>query len=144
MTQQRLAKVLGYSGLVPFIFFSSLNWLDYTFVKDPHYYLMTYAAIILSFMGAIHWGVAMSVESDRKNYQLGISVIPPLLAWLALLLPEIYGYSILIISFSLLCLLDKAQNKRGVFPEWYYPMRVILTTVVVLCLIISSLALVLH
>ena len=112
MTQQRLAKVLGYSGLVPFIFFSSLNWLDYTF--------------------------------DRKNYQLGISVIPPLLAWLALLLPEIYGYSILIISFSLLCLLDKAQNKRGVFPEWYYPMRVILTTVVVLCLIIASLALVLR
>lgn len=142
MSQQKLAKVLGYAGLIPFIFFSLLSWLDYTFVKDPHYYLMTYAAIILSFMGAVHWGVAMSIVSDKANHQLGISVIPPLLGWLALLLPVIYGYSILIISFSLLCIFDKAQNKRGTLPEWYYPMRVILTSVVVLCLITASLALV--
>jgi len=142
MSQQKLAKVLGYAGLIPFIFFSLLSWVDYTFVKDPHYYLISYAAIILSFMGAIHWGVAMSNVSDKSNQQLGISVIPPLLAWLALLLPVIYGYGILIISFSFLCLMDKALNKRGVLPEWYYPMRVILTYVVVLCLIGASLALI--
>lgn len=144
MSQQKLAKMLGYAGLIPFVFFSVISMLDYSFIKDPHYFLMTYAAIILSFMGAIHWGVAMSIDSDKANYQLGISVIPPLLGWFALLLPATYGYSILIISFSLLCLLDKEQNKRGVFPEWYYPMRVILTTIVVLSLIMASLALVIR
>ena len=141
MPQEKLAKILGYAGLIPFVFFSVISWLNFQFMKEPHYYLMTYAAIILSFMGAIHWGVAMSVKNDKANFQLGISVIPSLLGWFALLLPSIYGYSILIISFSLLCLLDKEQNKRGVFPAWYYPMRVILTAIVVLCLIISSLAL---
>ena len=141
MPQQKLAKMLGYAGLIPFVFFSVISWLDFPLIQAPHYYLMTYAAIILSFMGAVHWGVAMSVKNEKANYQLAISVVPPLLGWFALLLPMIYGYSILIISFSLLCLLDKEQNKRGVFPEWYYPLRVILTTIVVMCLIIASLAL---
>ncbi len=142
MPQQKLANILGYSGLIPFVFFSLLNWIDVTVVTEPHHYLLTYGAIILSFMGAVHWGVAMSIKSDNASYQLGISVIPALLGWLALLLPLIYGYSILIVSFSLLCLLDNIHNKQGVFPGWYYPMRVKLTTIVVLSLVLASLSLI--
>jgi hypothetical protein len=138
MPQEKLAKLLGYAGLIPFITFSALSWVENTVIDNPAYYLVTYAAIILSFMGAIHWGVAMSVKSERANFQLAISVVPPLLGWLALLLPIIYGYSLLIVSFIALCLLDREQNKQGVFPTWYYPMRVILTTIVVLCLILAT------
>ena len=140
MYVKRLANILGYAGLIPFIVFSVLSVVDFKSVIDPHLYLTTYAAIILSFMGAIHWGVAMVSEDTLSARQLGISVIPPLLGWIALLLPTVYGYSLLIISFSLLCMLDKHYHMQKAFPAWYYPMRVILTSIVVLCLILAAIS----
>ena len=89
-------------------------------------------------MGAIHWGAAMSNEDRLARVQLGLSVIPPLLAWLALMLPQVYGYSIFIISFVALCIFDGRISERGRLPSWYTPMRVMLTTVVVICLILGA------
>jgi hypothetical protein len=140
MKLQQLAKLLGYAGLIPFIVFSLGTWITLPFVHNTHFVLMTYAAVILSFMGAIHWGVAMSRSSDIEVTQLGLSVIPALIGWLALLVASVYGYILLILCFSALLLADKSVNKAGLLPGWYLPMRMILTTIVVLCLLIAALA----
>lgn len=107
---------------------------------NPHYLLQTYAAVILAFMGAVHWGAAMSGEDRFAQTQLGLSVIPPLLAWLALMIPQVYGYSLLIVSFAALCMADNMVGRIQRFPSWYSPMRVALTTVVIFCLITAALA----
>jgi hypothetical protein len=140
MKLQQLAKLLGYAGLIPFIVCSLGTWVTLPLVHDPHFVLMSYAAVILSFMGAIHWGIAMTRSSDIELAELGLSVIPALIGWLALLLAAAYGYILLIVCFSVLFLADRSVSKAGLLPDWYLPMRVILTTIVVLCLLIAALA----
>jgi len=83
----QLALLLGYAGLVPFvsgalgIWGIPIGWRP--LVLDA---LLDYAAVILAFMGAIHWGLAMRGEASdiKARLQLGLSVIPPLLGWAAL------------------------------------------------------------
>lgn len=140
MTIERLATLLGYAGLVPFVVFCVGTWLPLPAVADSHFVLMSYAAVILSFMGAIHWGAAMAQANGAGLLQLGLSVIPALLAWVALLISPIYAYSLLILAFVALCIADQRAVGGGRLPSWYAPLRVVLTTVVVICLIAAAMA----
>ena len=59
---------LGASGLIPFILLAGALWIspvDYHPVL--HDWIRTYAAVILSFIGAIHWGVAMVHRDMAMN-----------------------------------------------------------------------------
>ena len=142
MQLQQLAKTLGYAGLAPFIVFSIGTWLTLPVMANAHSVLLTYAAIILSFMGAIHWGLAMAQNSRIATIQLGASVLPALLGWLALLIPMLYGYGLLAICFIVLLIADKYASGKGLLPDWYLPMRMVLTTVVVLSLVAAGLTVV--
>lgn len=136
----RLPARLGYAGLIPFVVLSAAIWLapaNYQVLINQA--LLLYASLILAFMGAVHWGLAMLRTDHNYQPQLGISVIPALLAWFALFLPEILNYSVLIIGFALLCLFDTHMTKTGRAPNWYPQLRSPLTTVVVACLIVAQL-----
>ena len=136
-----IATILGYGWLLPFIGLALGLWLTpEQYQPSVHHALLTYAAIILSFMGAIHWGTAIALKNDQQKLQLGISVIPPLLAWLAMLLPLNYSYAILIVAFCVLCIYDSRMTKHGHLPDWYPTLRIPLTTTVVATLITSLLA----
>ena len=140
MNLQQLAKVLGYAGLVPFIVFSIASWTTLPQVDIAHDWLISYAAVILSFMGAIHWGVAMSKGSPIDTIELGFSVLPALLAWLALLIPALFAYGLLVLSFTTLYWADRYVNDVGLLPAWYLPMRFVLTLVVIVCMLVAALA----
>lgn len=47
--------------------------------------LLAYGATILSFLGAIHWGLALRDRIDPSASMLAWGVVPSLLAWVALL-----------------------------------------------------------
>ena len=145
--KEKTAKSLGYAGLIPFIIFSIGSWFQLPIISDSIYILTAYAAIILSFMGAIHWGVAISstaissTESQNSQYLIA-SVIPGLSAWLALLLPQTYALTLLMIGFIVLIIYDWSVEKPQRLPDWYMPMRNRLTIVVLMCLTITQLSLV--
>lgn len=130
---EKTAKILGYAGLIPFITFTIASWMPLPYSTYAIHILLCYAAIILSFMGAIYWGVVMSGEQPGSKYFIA-SVIPALLAWSALLMPTLFAFAILIVGFIALIVFDQAVEKSLKFPGWYIPMRNILTSVVVLCL----------
>ena len=109
-------------------------------VSDSTYILTAYAAIILSFMGAIHWGIAMSRSEDQNGKYFIASVIPGLSAWVALLLPQRYAIILLMIGFIALIIYDWSVEKPHGLPVWYIPMRNRLTLVVVMCLMITQLS----
>ena len=134
------AKMLGYAGLIPFVTFSIGCWIPLPLVHDPVAILIAYAAVILTFIGAVHWGVVMSANDDRHSMQLVASVVPSLVGWLALLMPAAPALIVLLFGFIVHILYDWAMHKQLVFPEWYLPMRVRLTTVVSICLLSSIFA----
>jgi hypothetical protein len=92
-----VAWLLGFGGVIPFLvlFLALLPGLSPGFAssQDITLWLLAYAAIILSFIGAVHWGVALAKDEDAMNNQQGswnfvYGIMPALLAWFALLLPH--------------------------------------------------------
>lgn len=140
-TPPRLASLLGYAGLVPFVSGALGFWLTplawRPFVLDA---LLDYAVVILAFMGAIHWGLAMRAEASdaRAQIQLGLSVLPPLLGWLAVAgLPLVLAFPLMLVAFIALYLADLRAVKLGLAPRWYPALRTPLTLVVCLSLVVA-------
>jgi hypothetical protein len=64
--------------------------------------LVNYGAVILSFVGALHWGFAMTVQdmsAEQGRDRFIWSVIPALIAWIATLLLMPLGCLLLVIGF---------------------------------------------
>ena len=84
------ARVLGVAGLLPFAAGAAAIWLASPQDTLASAVLLAYAALIASFLGGIHWGLAMR-ESPADTAQLLWGVSPSLLGWLAVLLPPRWG-----------------------------------------------------
>jgi len=86
-----LALRLGYAGLVPFVAGAALIWLV---LPEAHPYvtlaLSAYAAVIISFLGGIHWGLVMR-QPEPAAASLLWGVVPSLLAWLAVMMVPASG-----------------------------------------------------
>jgi hypothetical protein len=128
------AKALGYAGLIPFVVFGIGCWIPLPYVVNAPYILIAYGAIILSFMGAVHWGAAMASTDQQRGRYFIASVMPALLAWPALLLPHTLALVILLAGFIGLYVYDRSVEKAQGFPGWYIPIRTRLTVIVSLCL----------
>ena len=60
MKTQSIATLLGYGGAVPFIGFGALIVTDSTaWDIEVETVLLFYGAVILSFLGGIHWGLSL-------------------------------------------------------------------------------------
>jgi hypothetical protein len=137
----RPAFWLGTGGLVPFVVLSSA-----LFALPEHtrpqilQWLIAYAAVILSFVGALHWGVAMvhaqMREADRTVF-MAWSVVPALAAWVALLLPAKTALLLMAGTFVVHFAADRQLAHRFLLPAWYLRLRGGLTGVVVLCLLLA-------
>ena len=86
-----IAHRLGQAGLIPFIAGSLLVWLVR---EDAHPHvtlaLSAYAAVIVSFLGGIHWGLAFR-HAQVPPALLVWGVVPSLVAWLAVMMPPNAG-----------------------------------------------------
>lgn len=88
--------------------------------------LMAYGAVILSFLGGIHWGLAIGVVSQTDNTllrRLILSVLPSLVAWVALLMPFHLGLPILAAAFATMLLVDVRASRMHEAPAWYPKLR---------------------
>lgn len=103
-----------------------------------------YAAMIASFMGAIHWGVSLRLnEPDAVNRGRYIfSVMPALAAWIIVILYQVWGAIGLVLIlfmgvFALIYFFDRGQHSLGILPAWYLSLRKWLTLGVILSLALS-------
>ena len=137
------ALILGLLGLIPFLSPSLALLIPY----DPyelgarafHMMLVTYAALIASFLGGVRWGNALE-KPHRQTLDFTVSVIPSLVAWLALATPRPYDLVVLLAVFLMLGISDVGMATRGHAPRWFGKLRVILTTGVTLSLLLALFA----
>jgi glutaredoxin-related protein len=92
----RAATWMGYLGLLPFIAGMVGMWSG---VAGAGTWLAAYGAVILSFVGAIHWGAAAS-RCEYAPLPYALSVVPALIGWIALLLPPGPGLALLALAFT--------------------------------------------
>lgn len=141
-----IAAWLGGLGAVPFVALAvamlGLDGLTRAFVVQA---LLGYGAVILSFLGGIHWGMAIAPRATPAGAglarRLAWSVVPSLVGWAALLVPPVTGLFALAAAFAAMLGIDLQATKLGAAPAWYPVLRVPLTLAVVAALVAAAVAL---
>lgn len=134
---------LAYGGLIPFVGLAAAGLLDPQRSAIWQRLALNYGAVILSFVGALHWGCAMiapAMSARKRRVCFAWSVIPALLGWVALSLDYGVGSALLALGFAAHYLQDWRLLRRASVPGWYLPLRRELTAVAILSLLIGNLA----
>jgi ABC-type amino acid transport system permease subunit len=139
-----LPKILGYLGLLPFVVPTFFLFYDYHHLDMWRHFLVTYAAVILSFLGALHWAYAMAshdLSHRQKSGRFIWSVIPSIVAWVSLSIPLLYALFLLALFFIICLINDRTLSKMTELPDWFMALRHNLTIVAAGCLLIAGLLL---
>jgi hydrogenase/urease accessory protein HupE len=123
---------LGYGGLLPFVLLAVLCLGEPAHEIIYRGALFSYGAVILSFVGAIHWGLAMAMPGlsvpQRRSCFIW-SVVPALMAWVTILFGPLTTGLILILGFLMQYARDLVLCRDVELPAWFLPFRLRLTAV---------------
>jgi len=124
------ALLLGVAGLIPFAGLSgAMAFAPSLAPAGAWQMLVSYAAIILSFMGGVHWGLALR-QAEGTGYLA--AVLPALWAWAAIaFLQPRPALGMIAAGFLALLIFDLYVIRAGGAPQWYKHLRIGLTAVVV-------------
>ena len=131
------ALTLGLAGLIPFISAPVYMYNAGFFLPAIATAQLTYGATILSFLGGVRWGLLVQGEDDLPPSwsQYTWSVTPSLLAWTALLVPNLVaGYTICTAGLLAAVVLDLKQ--KG-YPAWFRGLRFLLSFCAIVSLVTS-------
>ena len=134
-----MMRLIGYVGLVPFIGLGVMVLLgEGEFASRAALAMVTYGAVIFSFIGGLHWGLVLlhSQGSVGRLSIIALGIGPSLLAWLAILVSLKLALVLLVMGFAALLGLDFAAHRSGRVPSWFLSTRIVLTCVVIACLLV--------
>lgn len=135
---------LGGLGAVPFIGLAgAIPLLSGPARLLAAHALSAYGATILSFLGGVHWGLAIARNGsarERISGRLLVSVVPALTGWAALLVADTSGLLILAAAIAAMLWVDLRAARRGEAPAWYPKLRIPLTCAVVSAVLVGALA----
>lgn len=123
------ARRLGDGGLIPFVGLAAALWMSPPSAASlASLALLGYGATIVSFLGAVHWGLAMREGSSASTASLLWGVTPCLLGWAALMVGGAAG----LLSMAVLLWACFAAD-RILYPDFglraWLPLRLRLTLV---------------
>ena len=131
------ARYLGHAGLLPFVAGALLVWLVRPEVRaDVAFALSAYAALIASFLGGIHWGLAFR-QAQPPSAWLVWGVLPSLLVWPALLMPPGAGLVIEGVVLLACYLVDRRLYPLQGVGHWL-TLRFRLSAVAALCCFLGA------
>ena len=141
-----VAVALGLAGLLPFLAFGwwSVSGVDDDRIARATSGLVSYGAVILAFLGGVHWGFVLGeppvvVGARRVRYRLIFGIAPSLVGWAALLVllglgwPQV-SLAILIAGFVTETAGETELAAREFMPRGYLWLRWVLSAVVVVVL----------
>eukprot|EP00757_Euglenozoa_sp_SAG-D1_P015620 gene15620-4698_t len=138
----KIAAVLTAGGVVPFVALSKpaqsfvdanaiinasgiQGWMGRKSLNSKELQV-TYGAVILSFVGAPHWGMAMSQPSANLRWnaaRLVWGVIPSLIAWPCASMPTPKSQNTLSVGLALAFAMDIIFAAKGLTPRGYLLLR---------------------
>jgi len=112
------ATLLGYAGLLPFVGgAAAVAWAGPVWQAQAASALGAYAALIVSFLGGIHWGLAFGQPRPSAGL-FAWGVTPSLLAWAAWLMPRPAGLACLAGTLLLCLAVDRRVYPRLGLTRW--------------------------
>jgi len=147
-----LYKIFGYAGAVPFLVLAGLAFyfpqsqsevLD--FVAQAQ---VGYAAIILSFLGGVHWPFSLQPRGKRSKgsvygKQMSNAMLPSIFGFMALILAlsgmEPIALFCCVGLFWLTYVIDQIFLSKSDFPDGYFTFRLNITLIVTIALLATYL-----
>uniref|UniRef100_A0A8C5TV44 Transmembrane protein 69 n=1 Tax=Malurus cyaneus samueli TaxID=2593467 RepID=A0A8C5TV44_9PASS len=126
------ALYLSLGGLVPYVGVPLTMVVQGTYCPELAFALVAYGAASASFLGGMRWGFALPENSPAKPDWLNLAngIIPPLLAWQALLFQDITQGAVMIM-LALGISLHYDISLLPTYPRWFKALRVMGTVVMV-------------
>ena len=124
---------LGAAGLIPFVALPLAAILNILPLPEAARYFTQYSAVLVSFFGGIYWWDALSKRDFGP--QIYIAMLPTIVGWLCLVFAG-SGVMLSILSMTYLAVLFYDKHTLSLDKEAivsYISLRMMLTTVVVLC-----------
>lgn len=134
---RRLAWILSATGLLPFIGHALFAWVAPgseaagLMRSQAHY-----AAAILTFVGALHWGMVVAggeAFAAGAGVRLVWSVIPALYAWVMTLYPPAVAVPGLFFGLLVALLVDLLLYRSQPGLRWFMQLRLVISLVAVAC-----------
>ncbi|MCG7895198.1 MAG: DUF3429 domain-containing protein [Candidatus Thiodiazotropha taylori] len=137
--QIKAVRLYGFGGVLPFLLAAAgLHITSGEFDTFFAHAFLAYGAVILSFIGAVHWGFILKTEQvEQAGKLLAIGVIPSLVGWGGLLLPPLYTLILFTFAFPSLFIYERFTQIGSLLPEWYMKLRLQLTIIVTLLHIVA-------
>ncbi len=140
-TVSRLVWVLSSIGLAPLIFFTVALVVvgkQSGMVAPIVDAYKTCAAIILSFLAGVHWGVVLNKNGAAISLRtMLVAIAAPLTGWAALFVGEPMCFALLIVGFAGQGAWDNFAAHNGLLPGWFSKIRMIMTIFVVAILALA-------
>lgn len=129
---------LGYAGLVPFVFGALLvHLVEPSLMAFAMLALSGYAATIASFLGGIHWGLAMRDTRGTHLFPYVWGAVPSLLASISVIMPPWAGLVVLGVLLAACYLVDRRLYRAYQMDGWL-PLRLRLTVVASLSCMVGA------
>lgn len=139
-----LYKIFGYAGALPFLALAGLSFYFGSIEQEGVVTLITqaqvgYAAIILSFLGGVHWPFAVQPRGGRSQglmygKQMSNAVLPSIFGFMAVILSLTGMADIALLCcaglFWLVYVIDSVFLNKSEFPDGYFTFRLIMTVIV--------------
>jgi hypothetical protein len=141
---RRVARLLGYAGLIPFAILALLAWLvPSDLISSIITAQLFYAVAILAFLGGLHWGATLlcpELTLKRTRTALWWGITPSLIGVGTALLPNNSSLVGMMCGFAIVYIADRRLYAWYQMPDWLFALRLKLTMVVLLALAITFLA----
>lgn len=133
------AQALGYAGLMPFVgcALALLAGDDPQLRHVAERVLVGYGAVILAFLGGVHWGLVLRERSGRATTMLAIGVMPALAGAASTFMPFEMAMVTQVAVFGGLWLYEHRVLGARIVPAAYLGLRRWLTLIVIAALGLS-------
>ena len=139
---KRITWLLAIAGSIPFVMATVALVAGDSHIRVPAIAaLVTVSAILLSYLGGVESGLALSERSGTENTRavaVALSILPSLAAWGVLWLPSPQwqlGASLAL--FVAVWANDLWLARQGLIPSWFVDVRTGLTALVAVLLVIA-------
>lgn len=134
--------IVGFVGLFVFFAFSlAMAFGSPTLAINAYLQLIHFGALVLSFVGAIHWGLAIGANARGiavPSWWYLAGTLPMVLGWLTLaLVSPTTKILLLSLGFFTTFMLDVSATTRGYAPLWYKKFRKIMTIAVLIAMTVA-------
>nr|WP_227744398.1 DUF3429 domain-containing protein [Gluconacetobacter entanii] len=143
-----MAIIMGIASLLPIVGCTcAIIFLSPAVTPRMLEVTVGYGAVMLSFMGAVHWGLALETpaiitpgqETGKiSTYRLLLGGVPAGIGWLSLcaaMFHELAAVLMLMAGFAGVVVVERMAWRRGAMPRGYMTLQWIVVTVVEVCLL---------